>query len=54
MGGIGILSLVLKANGFAQFKIIKQGTEWKLNMSIEDLGKPKHVLQYQQDDYDTS
>jgi hypothetical protein len=42
--GIGILSLVLKANGFAQFKIVKQGANWKLNIPIDDMGKPKFVL----------
>jgi len=42
--GIGILSLVLKANGFAQFKIVKSGSDWKMNMSAEDLAKPKFVL----------
>ncbi len=42
--GIGILSLVLKANGFAQFKIKKQGAEWKLDIPVEDRGKPKFVL----------
>jgi len=42
--GIGILALVLKANGFAQFKITKKGGEWKLDIPIEDKGKPMFVL----------
>ena len=42
--GIGILSLVLKANGFAQFKISKLQGEWKLNMKPEDMAKPKYIL----------
>jgi len=44
--GIGILKLVLEANGFAQFKIVKQeGTEvWKLAIKEEDMDKPKFVL----------
>ena len=44
--GIGILSLVLKTNGFAQFKIVKTkaGNDWKVDVSVEDMGKPKFVL----------
>lgn len=44
--GIGILKLVLEANGFAQFKIVKEeGTEnWKLAIKEEDKYKPKFVL----------
>ena len=42
--GIGILSLVLKANGFAQFKIVKLQGEWRLNIKEEDLAKPKFIL----------
>ena len=42
--GIGILSLVLKANGFAQFKISKLQGEWKLNINAEDMEKPKYIL----------
>ena len=41
--GIGIFSLVLKANGFAEFKIKKDG-EWKLDIPIEERGKPNFVL----------
>ena len=42
--GIGILSLVLKANGFAQFKIVKLQGEWRLNIKEEDIAKPKYIL----------
>ena len=42
--GIGILKLVLEANGFAQFKIVKQDTTWKLAIKEEDMFKPKFVL----------
>ena len=42
--GIGILSLVLKANGFAQFKITKLQGEWRLNIKEEDREKPKYIL----------
>ena len=43
--GIGILSLILKANGFAQFKI-KKDAEWVLDIPLEDrgVGKPLFVL----------
>ena len=45
MEGIGIFSLVLEANGFAQFKIKKSGIDsWELNMSEEDMGKPTFAL----------
>lgn len=42
--GIGILALVLNANGFAQFKIAKVGGEWKLNIKEEDINKPKYIF----------
>ena len=42
--GIGILSLVLEANGFSQFKISKVGGEWRLNIKPEDMDKPKFIL----------
>jgi hypothetical protein len=45
MEGIGIFALVLEANGFAQFKIKKTGTDsWELNMSEEEMGKPTYAL----------
>lgn len=42
--GIGILRLILLANGFAEFKIKKIGENWDIVDSIEDEGKPKFVL----------
>ena len=44
--GIGILKLILEANGFAQFKLMKEeGTGiWKLAIKAEDMQKPKFVL----------
>ena len=41
--GIGIFSLVLKANGFSQFKLKKDG-DWKIDIPLEDRGKPTFVL----------
>ena len=43
--GIGILQLVLEANGFARFRI-KKGVDgiWNLDMEEEDKDKPKYVL----------
>ena len=42
--GIGILKLVLEANGFAHFKIKPAGSTWKLDIKKEDLEKPKFAL----------
>jgi hypothetical protein len=43
--GIGILKLVLEANGFAQLKIKPDGkSTWKLDMKDDDLEKPKFAL----------
>ena len=42
--GIGILRLILLANGFTEFKIKKIGENWDIVDSIEDEGKPKFVL----------
>ena len=42
--GIGILKLVLEANGFAQFKIKQTGQTWNLDIKDEDMEKPKFVL----------
>jgi hypothetical protein len=43
--GIGIFTLVLEANGFAQFKIKKSATgQWMLDMKQEDIGKPTFAL----------
>ena len=42
--GIGILKLILEANGFAEFKIKKNGTAWELIELEADTAKPKFVL----------
>ena len=42
--GIGILRLVLLANGFAEFKIKKIGNEYDIIENDTDIGKPKFVL----------
>lgn len=43
--GVGILKLILEANGFAQFKIKKnEGGQWIMNISAEDKGKPTFAL----------
>jgi len=45
MEGIGIFSMTLEANGFAKFKIKRNGIDgWELNMSEEDMGKPCYAL----------
>ena len=42
--GIGVLKLVLEANGFAQFKIKKNADVWTLDIREEDRGKPTFAL----------
>ena len=43
--GVGILKLILEANGFAQFKIQKKTTgDWEIIQSEEDMNKPKFFL----------
>jgi hypothetical protein len=43
--GIGILKLVLEANGFVQFKVKKNaGGEWMIDVPKEMYGKPKFAL----------
>jgi hypothetical protein len=42
--GIGILKLILEANGFTQFKIKKVGEIWDLAIPEEDSGKPTFAL----------
>jgi hypothetical protein len=43
--GIGIIKLILEANGFAEFKLIKRGGEWAIKEVAEgDEGKPRFVL----------
>jgi hypothetical protein len=42
--GIGVMKLVLEANGFAQFKIRNVNDTWQLDISEEDRHKPMFVL----------
>ena len=43
--GIGILKLILEANGFAEFKIKKSESKgWVINIAEEDKGKPTFAL----------
>ena len=43
--GIGIFKLVLEANGFAQFKIMKNSQQiWHIVQKAEDAQKPKFIL----------
>jgi len=44
MEGIGILRLILLANGFAEFKIKKSADDWEIVEDEKDAGKPKFVL----------
>ena len=44
MEGIGILRLILLANGFAEFKIKKSSDDWEIIEDDKDNGKPKFVL----------
>ena len=52
--GIGILKLVLEANGFAEFKIKKnEAGLWELDIKPGDLAKPKFALYTGTEDVDT-
>jgi hypothetical protein len=43
--GLGVLGLVLKANGFAEFKLKKLSTgEWDIDIDKEDMNKPKFAM----------
>tara|TARA_B100000787_G_scaffold168154_1_gene156361 strand:+ start:3194 stop:6685 length:3492 start_codon:yes stop_codon:yes gene_type:complete len=42
--GIGIMKLVFETNGFVEFKIMKRGGVWDIDISEEDMQKPKFVL----------
>jgi hypothetical protein len=42
--GIGILKLILEANGFAHFKLKQENGFWVLNIPKEDRGKPTFAL----------
>ena len=42
--GIGIITLILKHNGFSQFKITNKRGPWQLDMTAEELAKPSFAL----------
>jgi hypothetical protein len=42
--GIGLLKLVLEANGYAEFKIRKNASGWDIDIAEDDVEKPKFVL----------
>ena len=43
--GIGVLKLILEANGFAEFKLSKTTSGlWTINVAQEDIPKPKFAL----------
>jgi len=42
--GIGILRLMLLANGFAEFKLTRREGNWEIEENEEDIGKPRFVL----------
>jgi hypothetical protein len=42
--GIGILRMILLANGFAEFKLRKVNDGWEIDELEEDAGKPRFVL----------
>lgn len=42
--GIGILKLVLESNGFAEFKLQRNGDVWEIKLTDLDLSKPRFVL----------
>jgi hypothetical protein len=42
--GIGIMRLILLANGMAEFKLKRVGDEWALDIAEEDMEKSKFVL----------
>ena len=44
MEGIGIFKLVLEQNGFAEFKVKKNGSEWEIEVTDPDESKPRFAL----------
>jgi hypothetical protein len=42
--GLGVLSIALKRNGWAELKVSKSNGEWKLNIREEDANKPKFMV----------
>jgi hypothetical protein len=44
MEGIGIFKLVLEQNGFAEFRVKKNGSEWEIEVTDPDESKPRFAL----------
>jgi len=44
MEGVGIMKLILEANGYAQFKIKQERGKWSIDIADRDLGKPTFAL----------
>lgn len=42
--GLGILGHAMKANGYAEFKIVKTPGGWDLDIAEEDMDKPKYIV----------
>jgi hypothetical protein len=42
--GIGIIKLILESNGYAEFKLRKEGESWQIVEDAENANKPKFVL----------
>lgn len=42
--GLGIIALMLQANGYAEFKIKRVGGEWEVDITEEDSTKPKYIV----------
>lgn len=41
--GLGLLGMTLRANGWAEFKIKKEGGDWDIDMTADDLKKPTYA-----------
>lgn len=44
LSGLEILGMAMEENGFAEFKIVNTSTGWKLDISPENMGKPKFAF----------
>jgi hypothetical protein len=42
--GIGIFKLVLEANGYKEFKVVKKGTQWEIEDWDDEPEKPRYAL----------
>ena len=42
--GLGILSIAMKVNGFAELKLKKTDNDWDLDISQDDMKKPKFIV----------